>query len=124
LDLHHSDRIRIAATGFEADTLFDHFGEDSGHSWQEISDPNLSSSGILVIASDYIGQVGIDLLDPSDPIGHFGKFFSWDARLSNLPFASANSEQLANSGWRLRLRTAGWGFEETVRWSGRNAPFA
>ncbi len=70
LDLHHSDKIRISGCGFEADLMHDYMGDSTGHSWAEISDPNLTTGARESIEDDIFWQLAPTFGDENDAIGH------------------------------------------------------
>jgi hypothetical protein len=74
LDLHPSDKIHITACGFEADVMDDYMGDDSGHSWAEISDPNLTEDDREAIEDDVFWQLAGSWADENHKIGYFSQF--------------------------------------------------
>jgi hypothetical protein len=71
LDLHSTDQINITACGFEADVLHDYMGDDSGYSWEQISDPNLTVPQKEAIEDSLLWQLSSSFNDENDPIGYF-----------------------------------------------------
>ncbi len=71
LDLHPNDEINISACGFEADVMHDHMGENSGYSWAEISDTNMTKARKEEIEDDVFWQLSGSFNDENDRIGLF-----------------------------------------------------
>ncbi|MGZ3667339.1 MAG: hypothetical protein ACXVDA_22965 [Ktedonobacterales bacterium] len=70
LDLHPSDSIRLTACGFEADAIHDYMADDSGYSWAQISDPNITQAEREAIEDHIFWQLSGSFNDLNDGIGY------------------------------------------------------
>lgn len=71
LDLHSGDPVKVTACGFEADLMHDYMGDDSGYTWTQISDPNLTTAQREAIEDKVFWQLAGSFTDENDAIGHF-----------------------------------------------------
>lgn len=74
LDLHPSDQIHITACGFEEDLVHDYMGDDSGYSWAQISNPNLTGTQVAAISGKITRQLAGSLKDENTPISYFSQY--------------------------------------------------
>ena len=101
LDLHSTDRISITACGFEADVIHDYMGDDSGYSWEQISDPNLTQAQREAIEDRVFWQLSGSFKDLNDEIGYFSA--------QHVPTQRGTFEKSSEnpSGYRLRYTIEG-----------------
>lgn len=71
LDLHPADRILLTASGFEADKVHDYMGDNSGYTWEQISDPNITQKRREEIEDHLFHQLLGSFKDENQALGHF-----------------------------------------------------
>ena len=72
--------LSITACGFEADLMHDHMGDNSGYSWAQISNPNLTKAQRESIEDRIFWKLASSFKDENDRIGLFSHFHSANAR--------------------------------------------
>lgn len=80
LDLHPSDRIHITACGFEEDLMHNYMGDNSGYTWAQISNPNLTDEQREDIEDSVFWQLAGSFNDENDKIGYFSKYHNFNER--------------------------------------------
>lgn len=70
LDLHPDDPVLVSVCGFEADAINNYMGDDSGHDWSTISDPDLTNFEAGLLIGDVLTQQAFSFGDENKPIGH------------------------------------------------------
>jgi hypothetical protein len=80
LDLHTSDRVHVTGCGFEADLMDDYMADESGYTWAQISNPNITREQREAIEDSVFWQLAGTLNDENDAIGYLSDFHPATAR--------------------------------------------
>ncbi len=73
LDLHPADQILLTANGFEANPMHNYMGDNSGYTWEQISDPNITQKRREEIEDHVFWQLSGSFNYENKALGHFWK---------------------------------------------------